>query len=165
MSVNAGIPNIQFISTIVAVCMALLVIVVRMKASKKPTSLTKILMPPIGMSTGFFMFLAPETRLPWLYVFIAVVVGGIFSLPLIATSKFEYLNGNIYLKRSKGFPLILLFLLALRIGLHNYVEQYISLPQTGGAFFILAFAMIVPWRYVMYVRYRALLQQVPKTML
>ncbi|MGZ4164949.1 MAG: CcdC protein domain-containing protein [Tumebacillaceae bacterium] len=41
----------------------------------------------------------------------------------------------------------------IRVGLHSYVEEFISLPQTGAVFFILAFGMLLPWRIAMYVRY------------
>jgi membrane protein CcdC involved in cytochrome C biogenesis len=153
--------NLQWITTIIAIIMALLVIFIRLKASKKPTSIKKIIMPPIGMSTGFLMFVVPETHIPWSYASIAILVGILFSIPLIATSKFEYIDGQIYLKRSKGFPLILLTLLVLRIGLHSYVEKYITLPQTGAAFYILAFSMILPWRLVMLKRYRDVSQTIP----
>jgi membrane protein CcdC involved in cytochrome C biogenesis len=153
--------HLQWITSAFAIFMALLVIFIRLQASKKPTSVKKIIIPPLGMSTGFLMFLAPQTHIPWSYAGIACLVGLLFSIPLIATSKFEYLDGQIYLKRSKGFPLILLTLLALRIGLHQYVEEFISLPQTGAVFFILAFSMILPWRIMMLKRYRDLRMTIP----
>lgn len=145
--------NLQLASTIGAAVMALMVIGIRLRAAKKPTSVKKIIIPPIGMSTGFLMFLSPQTHVPPLYALIALLVGFLFSYPLIHTSKFEVVNGDIFLKRSKSFPLILLGLLAIRLLLHNYVEQYISLSQTGAVFFILAFGMILPWRVAMYLRY------------
>jgi membrane protein CcdC involved in cytochrome C biogenesis len=40
------------------------------------------------------------------------------------------------------------------------VEEHISIPQTGGVFFILAFGMILPWRVTMYLQYRRLLKQI-----
>jgi len=60
------------------------------------------------------------------------------------------------LKRSLSFVVILLVLLSVRLLLHGYVEQYISIPQTAGLFFTLAFGMILPWRAGMYLRYRRL---------
>jgi membrane protein CcdC involved in cytochrome C biogenesis len=104
------------------------------------------------------MFLFPQTHIPIQYALAALAVGFLFSYPLIRTSRFEKINGDIYLKRSRSFPLILLSLLAIRLALHNYVEQFISLPQTGAIFFILAYGMIVPWRVAMYLRYRELKQ-------
>lgn len=150
--------NLQLITSIGAVSMALMVIFVRMRAQKKPTSVKKILIPPLGMSTGFLMFVAPQTHIPWSYVLIAFLVGLAFAYPLIRTSHFEINAGDVYLKRSRAFPLILLSLLVIRVALHSYVEAYISLPQTGAVFFILAFGMILPWRLVMYSRYRKVAQ-------
>jgi membrane protein CcdC involved in cytochrome C biogenesis len=148
--------HMQWISTLVAVLMALLVIGIRMRASRKPTSLRKILIPPFAMSTGFLMFLFPEFRVPYTYALIALLVGILFSYPLIATSHMQVLDGSIYLKRSKMFPLILLGLLALRLLLHQFVERYVNVQQTGALFFILAFGMIVPWRIAMYRRFKKL---------
>lgn len=148
--------NMQLVTSLGAAGIALAVIGIRLKASKKPTSIKKIIMPPLGMTTGFCMFFAPQTHIPWLYVLLSVLVGFLFSYPLIQTSKFEVVTGDIYLKRSRAFPLILLSLLALRLGLHSYVEELITVPQTGAVFFVLAYAMLLPWRVAMYVRYKKL---------
>ncbi|WP_018130655.1 CcdC family protein [Effusibacillus pohliae] len=148
--------NLQLVSTIGAACMALLVIAIRLRAARKPTSARKIVIPPLAMSTGFLMFLFPQTHIPWTYALCALLAGFVFSYPLIRTSKFEVRGREIYLKRSKAFPLILLGLLAIRLALHSYVERFISLEQTGAVFFILAYGMIVPWRIAMYRKYAVL---------
>jgi membrane protein CcdC involved in cytochrome C biogenesis len=152
----AGAWNLQLLTTVGAVFMALLVIAIRLQAAKKPTSARKILIPPLGMTTGYLMFLVPQTHIPWPYAALAFAAGVLLSYPLIATSKMQILDGKIYLKRSKSFVLILLGLLVLRLILHNYVEQYITIPQTGAIFFILAYGMILPWRIAMYLRYRGM---------
>ncbi len=145
------------LATIIALIMALLVIFVRLRASRKPTSIPKIIMPPVGMSTGFLMFLFPMMHIPWLWALYAFLIGAVlFSYPLILTSRFEIVAGEIYLKRSRSFVFILLGLLIIRMLLHGYVEEYISVEQTGAVFFILAFGMILPWRTAMYWRYRQL---------
>ncbi|MCL6517280.1 cytochrome c biogenesis protein CcdC [Alicyclobacillus sp.] len=149
----------QIISTLITVLFALTVIVVRTRGSNKPVNAKKILIPPLGMSTGFLMFLAPETRDPWLYAGLAFAAGVVLSYPLILTSKMHIVDGEIRLRRSKGFPLILLGLLALRIALHQYVEEYVTIIQTGSLFFILAFGMILPWRIAMFLRYRRLVRE------
>lgn len=161
MPFSISTSNLQLITSIGAVCMALFVILVRMRAQNKPTNVRKILIPPLGMSTGFLMFVVPQTHLPWLYVLVAFLVGVVFSYPLVQMSKMEVRDGAIYMKRSRAFPLILLGLLALRMGLHSYVEEFISLPQTGAAFFILAFGMILPWRLAMYARFQKVSRQLP----
>jgi len=148
----------QLASVVVALIAGSAIIAVRLKASTKPTSLRKIWIPPLGMSTGFLMFLYAPTHIPWLWAAAAVLAGALFfSYPLIWTSKFEARDGHIYLVRSKAFIFIIVALLVVRLLLHDVVERAVSLPQTGALFFLLAFGMIVPWRLAMARRYRTLL--------
>ncbi len=152
--------TLEVLSTVVIVVGALAVIVIRLQAAKKPTSIKKIIMPPIGMSTGFLMFISPLFRMPWTYALMAFLAGCVLSLPLIATSHMQSQDGDIYLKRSPAFILVLLGLLIVRLFLHTYLQRFITIPQTGGLFFILAFGMILPWRVAMLLRYRAFTQKV-----
>ena len=78
----------------------------------------------------------------------------IFSYPLIRSTKFEKVDGQIFMQRSKSFVYILLGLLAVRLLLHGYIEQHISIPQTAALFFMLAYGMIVHWRISMYRQYQ-----------
>lgn len=148
--------SVTVISTIVALFMAMMVFMIRMKASKKPATLKKIILPPIFMSTGFSMFLIPQMHVHVDYAIAAFFVGNLLSYPLIATSKFEIVGEDIYLKRSKAFVFILLGLVALRTLLKSYVGSYISITETAGLFFILAFGMILPWRIAMYFNFMKL---------
>lgn len=146
------------------ICFAITVILIRIQATKKPTSAKKILIPPLGMSTGFLMFLYPPARIPWEWAVIAFIAGGILlSIPLIKTSQFHIVNQEIYLKRSPAFIVILGILLVVRISLHGYIEQHISLLQTAGFFFILAFGMLLPWRIVMYFEYQKMQKRLAGT--
>jgi membrane protein CcdC involved in cytochrome C biogenesis len=147
--------NLHIIAPLLLLVMATTVIFVRIRATKKPVSAKKIMIPPIGMSTGFFMFLYPPTHIPWTWGLIAFAAGVLFlSIPLIQTSKFHLIKDHIYLKRSPAFIFILVTLLIIRLLLHNYIEQHISIYQTGAVFFILAFGMLLPWRLVMFYRYQ-----------
>ena len=151
---------VQILSTVIAVVFALMVIVVRVRGSGKPTNARKILIPPLGMSTGFFMYIVPATHEPFRYAVYAFLVGMVFSYPLILTSKMYRGDDElVYLKRSKSFVLILLVMLILRVVLHEYVGQYVTILQTGSIFFVLAFGMILPWRIAMLIRYRKLTHQ------
>lgn len=135
--------------------------ILRIRATKKPTNAKKILIPPIGMSTGFAMFLYPPTHIPWSWAALAFLAGMIFlAIPLIITSRFHIVDGEIYLKKSRAFVFILFILLSARIGLHSYIEQHISIMETAGLFFILAFGMLLPWRMAMYQQYRKLANQI-----
>ncbi|MFQ3543230.1 cytochrome c biogenesis protein CcdC [Halobacillus rhizosphaerae] len=136
-------------STILAAGMATGMIFIRLRAAKRPASIKKIVLPPIFMSTGAFMFLLPEFRVAWSQVAEALVVGIIFSIFLIRTSRFEMRGDQIYLKPSKGFVFILAGLLVIRIILKVIIGQNETLAETSGMFFLLAFGMIVSWRIAM----------------
>ncbi|WP_405102005.1 CcdC family protein [Oceanobacillus sp. FSL H7-0719] len=136
-------------STIVALVMAITMIFVRLRMAKRPATMKKIILPPLFMSTGALMFIFPAFQITWLQVFEAFFVGMIFSILLIKSSKFEIREGDIYLNPSKAFPVILVGLLVLRIILKLIVGATISLGETSGMFFILAFGMILTWRVTM----------------
>lgn len=132
-------------------------IVLRLRAAKKPTSLRKIVIPPLGMSTGFLMFAFPPMRIPWLWGTAAFAIGLlIFAFPLIVTTRMERREEEIYIKRSKAFVFILAILFAVRFALRGAVEPYLTVPQTGALFYLLAFGMILPWRLAMLGEYLAL---------
>lgn len=140
----------QLTSLLITLLAGFMVIFLRLRASNRPTNLRKIVIPPIGMSTGFMMFVAPETRVPFLWGLGAFAVGALlFSYPLIRTTRLERVGGEIYMQRSKAFLWIILGMLAVRIGLHDWLEHHISIVQTAGLFFLLAFGMIVVWRLAM----------------
>jgi membrane protein CcdC involved in cytochrome C biogenesis len=148
-------------SLVGSIVVAILVLFVRLRASAKPMTIMKIIMPPIGMSTGFLMFVAPIMRIPWILAAEAFMVGVIcFSYPLIRTSRFDQQESGIYMLRSKAFVWILLFLLVIRLVLHQYVEEYITIYQTGAVFFILAFGMLLPWRIWMYREFKLLQKKI-----
>jgi len=139
------------------VLFALTVLIVRLRSGRRPTSGAKILLPPVAMSTGFGMFLVPQMRCTPGVAWAAFLLGVFFSYPLILTTHYRVTGSHIFVQRSRWFVVILLALLALRVGLHQYVVEYLTLQQTAGAFFVLAFGMILPWRIAMFVRYRKLL--------
>lgn len=149
----------HIISMLMSLLGGLAVILVRLRAANKPTSLKKIIMPPIGMATGFAMFIVPMMRVPWLWGLAAFLTGAVlFSYPLIRTSRFHVMDGKVYLKRSSMFIIVIVVLLALRLLLHDVVEQYISIYQTGSLFFLLAFGMLLPWRLAMLRQYQNLMK-------
>jgi membrane protein CcdC involved in cytochrome C biogenesis len=155
-----------WITTIGAVIMASFALIIRLRATKKPVSVKKIIIPPIAMSTGFFMFLYEPARPAFLQVIEAVTVGMIFSILLIKTSKFEIRDQQIYLKRSKAFAFILIGLLLARIVFKLLIGDAINVEELAGMFFLLAYGMIIPWRISMYINYRKIekeLEELVKT--
>ncbi|QAR54303.1 hypothetical protein BAE_16365 [Bacillus aerophilus] len=147
------------ISSIVAVCMAVAVMFIRIKSSAKPATVKKIILPPIFMSTGALMFFVPMFQVTGAEFLEAITVGMFFSIFLIKTSKFEIRGNEIYLKRSKAFVFILIGLLVLRIGMKTILSSSIDYGALSGMFWILAFGMIVPWRIAMYLSFRKMSKQ------
>jgi membrane protein CcdC involved in cytochrome C biogenesis len=63
------------------------------------------------------------------------------------------------MKRSSAFLIVIIVLAAVRFIARGYFNTIMSIEQTGGLFFILAFGMILRWRMSMYFEYRALTAQ------
>ncbi|TDL34945.1 cytochrome c biogenesis protein CcdC [Jeotgalibacillus sp. S-D1] len=143
-------------STIAAVIMGSVVLMIRMKAARRPVSAKKIILPPLFMSTGALMFIFPFFRVTPLELTEALLVGMIFSIVLIKTSNFEEREEGIFMKPSKAFPFILIGLLVIRIIMKLVLSSTIDVGALSGMFWILAFGMIVPWRISMYLQYRKL---------
>jgi membrane protein CcdC involved in cytochrome C biogenesis len=130
----------------------------RVRETRVPLSVKAIVIPPLAMSSAFFMFLSPVMRVPWLWAIGAFLLGFfVLSLPLVHSSRLENRDGVIYMQRSRWFLAILLALLAVRILLHDYIGEFISPLQTASVFYLLAFGMIVRWRSRMYREYRRMM--------
>ncbi len=133
------------------------VLVWRFRETRTPVTPKKILIPPLGMSTGFMMFVVPSMRIPWSWAVVAFLVGAlVLSVPLARTSSLKLEGDAVMMRRSSSFLVILLGLLAMRLLLHDYVGHFLSTQQTAALFFVLAFGMILRWRAWMYFRYRAI---------
>jgi membrane protein CcdC involved in cytochrome C biogenesis len=129
----------------------------RVHETRHEVKLRGIILPPLGMSTGFAMFAAPQMRIPFLWGLGAFLVGaGIFAIPLAHTSKLHRDGDIIVMRRSPAFLAILLVLVAIRFALRSYIDQFISPLETGALFFVLAFGMILRWRIGMLLEYRRL---------
>lgn len=105
------------------------------------------------------MFLVRGFRVHWTWAIEAFLVGAcILSYPLIRTSRLVRDEGTVMVRRSKIFFVVVLFLAAIRYLARDYIGKIISVEQTAGLFFILAFGMILIWRISMYFEYRRLLR-------
>ncbi len=133
----------------------------RIRETQRPVTAVKILAPPLGMTTGFSMFLVPQTRVPFAWGLAAFLVGALFlSYALVPASALTRHGDAILLRRSRAFLVILLALVAVRLAARSYVEKYVDAVQTGSLFFLLAYGMLLPWRVVMFLRYRTLTRAV-----
>jgi membrane protein CcdC involved in cytochrome C biogenesis len=105
------------------------------------------------------MYIEPQFRLSGAEMIEAAIVGMLFSILLIKTSKFEIRDNDIYLKRSKAFIFILIGLLVVRLVMKSVLSATIDFGELSGMFFFLAYCMIVPWRVAMYLDYKKLFKQ------
>jgi len=129
----------------------------RVREGRTAVTLKKIVMPPIGMATGFCMFIAPMCRIPFLWGLAAFLIGAIvLAVPLLLTSDLHYQNGVIMMKRSSAFFAVIIVLAIVRYAARSYFDRFMTLEQTGALFYLLAFGMILRWRAKLYFAYRAL---------
>lgn len=136
------------------------VLVWRVREGRTAVTARKILIPPLGMATGFSMFAVPAFRVPWTWALIAFLIGAIvLAYPLLLTSSLQRDGDAIMMKRSGAFFTVVIALAAIRYLARGYFDSLLSLEQTGAVFFILAFGMILRWRVDMYLKFRALTQQ------
>jgi membrane protein CcdC involved in cytochrome C biogenesis len=56
--------------------------------------------------------------------------------------------------RSAAFFVVVVVLALVRFLARGYIDRFITLEQTAGLFFVLAFGMILRWRMSMYFEYR-----------
>jgi membrane protein CcdC involved in cytochrome C biogenesis len=129
----------------------------RLRETRRPLTVRKIVIPPLAMSTGLSMFAYAPARVPLTWALAAFASGALLlSAALIKTSQLTVVGDVVMLRRSRAFLAILLGLVAVRLAARAYVERYVNTVQTGSLFFLLAFGMIVTWRCWMFVHYRRL---------
>jgi membrane protein CcdC involved in cytochrome C biogenesis len=138
------------------------VLVWRVHEGRSVVTARKILIPPLGMSSGFCMFVAPQCRIPWLWALCAFLLGAtVLAYPLLRTSRLTRVGENVMMQRSNAFFLVIIVLAIVRTAAHSYFDRFLSITQTGAIFFVLAFGMIVHWRLRMYRQYLEITSTAP----
>ena len=129
----------------------------RVREARGAVSIKKIVIPPLGMATGFSMFAVPAFRIPWQWGAVAFLVGAIaLAYPLLRTSRLVREGDVVMMQRSNAFFTVIIGLAAIRLLARGYFDAILSVQQTGALFFVLAFGMIVRWRARMLLEYRKL---------
>jgi membrane protein CcdC involved in cytochrome C biogenesis len=132
----------------------------RVREARTAVTVKKIIIPPVGMATGFSMFLVPAFRVPWSWAAIAFLIGMVaLAYPLLVTSRLVRDGDAIMMRRSNAFFIVVIGLAAIRFFARDYLDAYMSMEQTAGLFFVLAFGMILRWRMRMLLEYRILTAQ------
>jgi membrane protein CcdC involved in cytochrome C biogenesis len=129
----------------------------RLRETRSAVTLRKIVIPPMGMATGFCMFVVPAFRIPWSWAAIAFLTGLIaLAWPLLLTTRLIRQGDAIMMQRSSAFLGVILALAAIRFFARGYFDKLLTAQQTAGLFFILAFGMILGWRTKMLIDFRRL---------
>jgi membrane protein CcdC involved in cytochrome C biogenesis len=129
----------------------------RVREARGPVSLKKIVIPPLGMATGFAMFLVPAFRVPWTWALGAFLIGAVaLAYPLLRTSRLICEGDVVLMQRSNAFFGVIVALAAIRLLARGYFDTLLTFKQSGALFFLLAFGMILRWRVQMLLEYREL---------
>jgi membrane protein CcdC involved in cytochrome C biogenesis len=152
------VQHLNILSLVSSIVGAIAVMFWRVRETRTPVSTKKIVIPPMGMATGFSMFLAPAFRVPWPWATTAFLIGALLlAYPLVRTSRLTRDGNTVMMRRSKAFLVIIVVLAGIRVAARGYLDTVLSVPQTAGLFFVLAFGMILRWRTQMLLEYRALI--------
>ena len=153
--------HLGFGTTVVMAIVGLIgVLAWRVREGRTAVTVKKIIIPPLGMATGFSMFIVPAFRVPWSWAAIAFLIGMVaLAYPLLVTSRLVRDGDAIMMRRSNAFFIVVIALAAIRFFARDYLDTYMSMEQTAGLFFVLAFGMILRWRMRMLFEYRTLTAQ------
>lgn len=132
----------------------------RIRETKSPVSTRKIVIPPLGMATGFSMFLAPAFRVPWTWALAAFLLGAVaLAYPLLLTTRLVRNGDTVMMQRSNAFFSVIILLAAIRLLARGYFDTLLTAQQTAALFFVLAFGMILRWRLRVFSEYRKLVAE------
>ena len=144
-----------FASMIASLAGLIAVMIWRVREARTAISLKKIVIPPLGMATGFSMFLVPAFRIPWTWATGAFAIGSLaLAYPLLRTTRLIRHGETVMMQRSSAFFVVILSLAAVRFLARAYLDSILSVQKTAALFFVLAFGMVLRWRAQMFVEYR-----------
>src|ERR1700753_1071826 len=99
----------------------------RLRETRSAGSLTKIVISPLGMATGFSMFFMPAFRVPWSWAGIAFAIGATaLAIPLLLTTRLVRQGDVIMMKRSSAFLIVIFVLAAIRFLARGYFDTFMT---------------------------------------
>jgi membrane protein CcdC involved in cytochrome C biogenesis len=134
------------------------VIIWRLREARSAVSAKKLIIPPLGMATGFCMFFIPAFRVHWMWAVAAFLIGYVaLAWPLLLTTRLIRQGDAIMMKRSGAFLAVIVVLAAIRFFARSYFDTILTVQQSASLFFILAFGMILRWRTKLLLDFRKLI--------
>ena len=144
-------------SIVVSLAGLIAVITWRLREVRTAVSFRKIVIPPLGMATGFCMFFIPTFRIPWAWACVAFLIGFVaLAWPLVLTTRLIRLGDAIMMERSSAFLVVIFVLAAVRFLARGYFDTILTVQQSAALFFVLAFGMILRWRTKLMIDFRKL---------
>jgi membrane protein CcdC involved in cytochrome C biogenesis len=144
-------------SIFISIAGLIAIITWRLREVRTAVSVRKIVIPPLGMATGFCMFFIPAFRIPWAWACIAFMIGYVvLAWPLVLTTRLIRLGNAIVMKRSSAFLVVIFVLAAIRFLARGYFDTILTVQQSAALFFVLAFGMILRWRTKLMIDFRKL---------
>src|ERR1035438_592120 len=126
-------PVITAVVSLAGLCTML---VWRVREGRTAVTARKIVIPPLGMATGFCMFFVPAFRVPLIWGGIAFLVGAVaLAYPLLLTSRLVRQGDVITMQRSNAFFTVILGLAAIRLLARGYFDTVLTVEQTGALFY------------------------------
>ena len=104
----------------------------RLREARTAVSLRKIVIPPLGMATGFCMFFVPAFRIPWAWAGLAFLIGAVaLAWPLLLTTRLIRQGDAVMMKRSSAFLAVILVLAAIRFFARGFFDTLLTAQQTA----------------------------------
>lgn len=130
----------------------------RLRETRTAVTQRKIVIPPLGMATGFCMFFVPAFRMPLMWAVAAFLIGYVaLAYPLLLTTRLIRQGDAVMMQRSSAFLVVILVLAVIRFLARGYFDTILTAQQTAALFFVLAFGMILRWRVKMLIDFRKLI--------
>ncbi|MEW9699500.1 CcdC protein domain-containing protein [Paenibacillus sp. SI8] len=129
----------------------------QLRGTKTPIAKSGIalLLPILYISTSLLQLTDPRLHLQAAEVFIALLLGLVISLPLIAVTKFEVReDGNTYFKRDNRVFVILIAIFALRFIVVATIHA-IDPSTLGFLSNLVTLSYLATWRIVTFIKFRS----------
>jgi membrane protein CcdC involved in cytochrome C biogenesis len=93
--------HLNILSLIGSIAGAIAVMMWRIRETRLPVSEKTIVIPPLGMATGFTMFIMPAFRVPWSWGIASFLMGLVaLAYPLLRTSRLVCEGDVVTVQRS-----------------------------------------------------------------
>ncbi|MCR2822309.1 cytochrome c biogenesis protein CcdC [Lederbergia panacisoli] len=114
---------------------------------------TRIIATLFLLTPGYALIMNPNAEVTPTEITVALLVGCVFSAPLIFTTGYERReDGRIYVKKSLAFVVTFLLLFAIRWTIRGLIDM--DSDSRMLLFFVTACGYLIPWKVSSYFRFR-----------